>query len=956
VLAKYKYQLLLLLVVILCYCPLTFFQSTLLNDDIDVALSTKYFAGECLQNGMLPLWNPYQIWGFPAHTDLQYTNWNCEVLITGILFGYTYITMHLQFILYLFLAALGAFLLFRYLSNHARNSFYIACVYVLSGIVTAHIQSLVTILGIVWLPYVILYFLIWLKETTAKNTILLCVFSYLLLTLGYQAFTFMLLPPFVLLLLYELYSNYKHKDFNSIKRKLISGGGAIVLMAVLLSPVLVTQLQSKPFVARLNGMSVNDVMSNPFSPMGMLSFIDPLLTIGHDAWFNADLTMRNVFIGTLPLLLLLIAVVKKHKDSLDLILLGFAVFYLLGSFGDVIPVRKLMYHVLPGFNLFRFPSLLRVVTILLLLCYWAKNFNESVKMIYDNKRLRTVSLSLLAFVCMAIMIYCFYKLPAFTFFTITGESFNQRITHTNPLELCFYISVFQCIITVTALLMLHRPQSINEFKQKLAVFTLTELTVVVLVYGQFTAFTDLKPSTFQDNFPKLQKGFPFPTTDPLYISSSKFNTLEGFWKNTGAFKKQLITDDAWTSFYFINYDRLNLYTPDLKDSLLSYPFIYFSKPAHETVIKLPVDTSLTFIRNTFHPKNAQGNFTYTAYSPNKITLIADNNTNLILNLQQSYFTGWSVKIDGTEKPLVWNAGLLMSVELPAGLHTVEFNYQNKIFVYCLVASYSLLFLLIVILISLGSYSKSRKWLFLLVFIMFTALMVGLFFSRQNTPYDTQNNFSFNDPGKLKTFDFNSNAGIYSAWKQVQLSGSKNTIYSWQNYLNAPELLYYLGLNPDSLESTTAPLNGTINYRPYSYNSQSLLAVNFDSTYTDKSFIDTTGHNAYALQLNDLNPYTKLMKISAAEVSGHRVFGTVKLKRTAFSNATIVCHVKHSNGAEESFYFPLNKYVLDHSDWQTLPYYFNVKHHITPTDQVNMFLMNPSAHAVFIKNVEAVYFK
>jgi len=156
---KLKYPVYLLLVVLLCYWPLTFFQSSLLCDDIDVALPTKYFAGECYQNGLLPLWNPFQIWGYPAHADLQYTNWNIEVLTVGILKGYDYNTLQIIFIGYLFLAGLGMFYLSRYLSRHEPTAFFIACVYMLGGLTVAHVQSLVTILGIVWIPYVLLHFL-----------------------------------------------------------------------------------------------------------------------------------------------------------------------------------------------------------------------------------------------------------------------------------------------------------------------------------------------------------------------------------------------------------------------------------------------------------------------------------------------------------------------------------------------------------------------------------------------------------------------------------------------------------------------------------------------------------------------------------------------------------------------------------------------------------------------------
>ncbi len=952
-LAKYKYQLLLLLVVILCYFPLTFFQSTLLNDDIDVALSTKYFAGECFQQGLLPLWNPYQISGFPAHADLQYTNWNVEVLLTGILFGYNYVILHLQCIIYLFLAALGTFLLSRYLSKSARAAFYIACIYLLSGLVTAHMQSLVTILGLVWLPYVVLYFLLWLQNTDLKNTLLLCLFSYLLVTLGYQAFAFMVLPFFIVLFFTKIITHYKAKDYQSMKYKVLFGVIAVMVLLILLSPVLVTQLQSQPFVSRLNGMAVEDVMSNPFPPIGLISFINPLLTIGHDQWFNTDVTMRNVFIGTLPFLLVMMSLFKKNKTTLDIILLSFAFVYLLGSFGDATPIRQVMYYLLPGFKLFRFPSLLRVVAILFLLCYLALNFSKTIELFYDRKKLRLIIFSTVALVLIGISGFCFSKIEKFTFLTSTEQGFNQKIIHTNPLELVFYTSVIQLFLIVITYVFLHKEISISGFKRKTVVFSLIELTVIVLIYGQFTAFTNVKPQTFQGNFARLQRGFPFPSKDAINETKYKFNYIEGFWKNTGAFKKQLVNDDAWTSFYFMNYDRLTRDLPDLKDSLQSYPFIYFSVPQKEIPVKLPVDTSRSFIRTTFHPCNKEIPFQYTFFSPAKIAVTVNTPEDVILNLQQSYFTGWLVNVDGIQAPILWNAGLLMSVSIPKGAHSIEFTYQNPGFVTALIVSYSLLVCMIFLLIGVSQYSKNKKWMLALVFMAGTGTIVFLFYSHSlRSNCLVQNNFSFNDSTNKTLYDFNSKADAQLLHNFILTNRPKKITYQWTNFFNTPELLYYLGMNKDT--ALTA-LTGTISFTPFPSDEKKVITVNFDSTYTDKVFIDTTRQNGFSLALNELNPYSKLMELPARKITNHNVFGLITLKSNVFANATVVCHIKHADGVEESFYFPLNKYVLSNSRWQTIPYYFELKHKTKPTDSVNLFLINGTKHKVFIKTLTAVYF-
>lgn len=947
---KYKYQLYLLLVVFIAYIPLTCFQNTLVNDDIDVALSVKYFAGECFQNGYLPLWNPYQIWGFPAHADLQYTNWNLETLLTGIFLGYNYIILHVLFILYLFLAALGAFLLFRHLSKDARTGFYVACVYILSGLFIAHVQSLVTILGLVWLPYVLWSFLRWLQESTIKHSILLCLFSYLLMTLGYQAFVFMLIPPFVILFIQQFFLYYKAKKTAQIRQMIITGILSVIVLAVLLLPVLVTQFQAKSFVGRLNGMSVEEVMMNPFSPLSALSFINPVLTIGHDDWFNTELTMRNAFLGLIPLLLLVIALFKRHKSAVEIILLSFVTLYLLGSLGDVLPVRKLMYYLLPGFKLFRFPSLLRVVALLMLLCYGALNFNYALSWLQQQTKKRNAVLMSLLLLNLVVAILCFVKCEHLGFLRNGQQGVHQRIIHSDPWEIALYVSLGQCVLIALGWFLWNRAKNETDFFRKLALVTIAELTLVIWLYGQFTAFGTLKPKDLQANFAKMQSGFPFPSQDALSDTKYKFDHLQHFWKNTGAFKKQLFNEDAWTSFYFSNYDKLSSQLTDLKDSLQSYPFVYVSSPhTEELVADLPVDTSVSFIKQTFHVRNAKADFQYTAFSPQKIAMTVKAKKPLILNLQQSWYSGWIVKVDGTEKRVLWNAGLLMSVSVPPGLHSVSFEYSNPVFEKALAVSYTMLVVLIAAYLILSAMPRKRKQVLLLFFLACVLGVCALFFRRSPKQAKVKNGFTYDFATSTRYYDFNTTSDIASCIRSLRHVQPRNIRYSWSNYNNSPELLYALGINPSGSGQEVASMNSQISYQ-WPTKAKTVNHTLFDSTYADQTFIDTTRAHGYALMLNDTqNPYSRLITLNDSAIEDRDLYGFVTLKATRFSNPMVVSKIRHSDGTEEQFYFALNKYLLHTGAWEEVPYYFS-RHNRKPGDEISLFLMNANLNTVYIKEL------
>jgi hypothetical protein len=952
---RYKYQLCLLLVVFIAYIPLTCFQNTLLNDDIDVALSTKYFAGECFQNGSLPLWNPYQIWGFPAHADLQYTNWNLETLLTGILFGYNYIILHLLFILYLFLAALGAFLLFRHLSKDARTGFYVACVYVLSGLFTAHVQSLVTILGLVWLPYVLWSFLRWLQEPGLKHSILLCLFSYLLMTLGYQAFVFMLIPLFVILFIQQVFVYYQEKKTAAIRQLFITGILSVIVLVVLLLPVIVTQFQAKPFVGRLNGMSVEEVMMNPFSLLSALSFLNPVLTIGHDDWFKTELTMRNAFIGLIPLLLLVISLFKRRKSAVGIILLSLAALYLLGSLGDVIPVRKLMYHVLPGFKLFRFPSLMRVVAMLLLLSYLAINFRYCLAWLQEQAKKRNTVLVTLLLLNLAVTAVCFLKIKHLGSVRNGYQGIHERVVHADPWEIAFYVSFVQCVLIALLWFLWKRSNSENGFFRKLAAVTIAELMLVIWFYGQFTAFGTPKPNELQANFATMQRGFPFPSQDALNDTKYKFSHLKHFWKNTGAFKKQLFNDDAWTSFYFSNYDKLSSHLTDLKDSLQSYPLVYFSKAlTEERIAKIPVDTSGRLIRNSFHVRNAEANYQYTVFSPQKMEMTVKATAPVVLNLQQCWYSGWTVKVDGLEQAILWNAGLLMSVAVPQGLHSISFEYNNPLFEKALAVSYTMLVLLIVAYMILSALPRKRKQVLLLFFLACVLGICAIFFRRSPKQVEVKNGFTYDFATSTRYYDFNTKSEIASCIKSLRRSQARNIRYSWTNYYNSPELLYALGIDPSGIPQEQASINNQITYQ-WKAKAMQVNHTLFDSTYSDQAFIDTVGVNQYSLMLNDTqNPYSKLITLNAAAIEGRDLYGFVTLKAKRFSNPLIVCKTKHADGSEEQSYFALNTYLLNNNDWEQVPYYFKTQDQKTG-DIISLFLMNASPNAVYIKELKVECF-
>ncbi|MBS1634463.1 MAG: hypothetical protein JST26_00980 [Bacteroidetes bacterium] len=948
-LGKYKYQVYLLLVALICYWPLTFYQSTLLCDDIDVALPTKYFAGECYQNGILPLWNPFQIWGSPAHADLQYTNWSPEVMLVGTLFGYNYTVLHVLFLGYLFLAGLGMYLLARYLSKQERIAFWIACIYMLSGVITGHVQSLVTILGLVWIPYLILHFLRLLDKPNLVNTIRLCIFAYLALLLGYQAFAFMILPVFVVLFAQRCITYYRHQNMAAIKQLFLWSGVALFIMLLVLSPVLVTQWQSRPFVSRLNGMPLREVMSNPFPPAAMASVVNPLLTLGHDDFFQTDTTMRNLFFGIIPLMLLVVSFFKKGKTVFEWTLLIFAAIYLLGSFGDALPVRAWMYHLLPGFKLFRFPALLRVIVFVCLLCYLSLNMQDVVIRLFNRAGLRKILLLAGMLLCALIAVIAGIYTNAFQFFK-AADMFSHRVTRCSPFELALYMSVFQFLLLFLVFVVSNKVRLISRFINTLMLATCVELAVMITVYGQFTAFTDLKPAHFQDAFAIMPKKFPVPSQDAVMDNNDKFNDIHGFWRNTGCYKKQLSLGDEWTSYYFTNFDFIVNHLAYLRDSLNNYPFIYFSKlMASETAIALPVDTSARFITATFHHNNAKGSVHYKSYTPNAFCFECKTDTAAVLNLQQSYFSGWTATIDGKPAVFLWNAGLLMSVALSPGTHQVEFRFENPWFERSLLLSYALLLVLLLVLIFRSHLKAKHKYLYAMLVLGTVVCCVVVFHIHTfHGAGAVRNTVAFGQYA-ARDYDLGNKEGFRLLMEQKEeqkhVPGryGKGISYTWRNFYNAPELWYALGYTGAEY---SADLNGKLSFTPGKF--RRVFTEDFRTVPKEFVFHVVNQHLDTIREciLDRHNPYTQAREVPVSYIKD-AIYGSLWVSASQRAQPLVVCSVKHTDGNEEVLYYPLNKYLVYDSQTQKIPYYFNLKDKVQKDDVVKLFVMNDKDAQVLI---------
>jgi hypothetical protein len=95
---------------------IAFAVNPILYDMAEAYMPWRYFIGESLQAGWLPIWNPYSYMGYPVGYDPQGAAWYPTVWLIGYFGGFNFTTLSYEFCFHLLLGALGAYKLGRLFS------------------------------------------------------------------------------------------------------------------------------------------------------------------------------------------------------------------------------------------------------------------------------------------------------------------------------------------------------------------------------------------------------------------------------------------------------------------------------------------------------------------------------------------------------------------------------------------------------------------------------------------------------------------------------------------------------------------------------------------------------------------------------------------------------------------------------------------------------------------------
>ena len=312
----------------------------------------RYFMAESLRHGVLPLWNPYIHMGFPFLATLQ----------AGIFYPFSVLYYCLPFnaafnwflIVHYPLGGFFMYMLGRELLLSDEGAAGAGLVFAFSGYLSSVLHMPTTLTSVVWLPLVFLYFRRFLLENERKP-------KNLIITGALFGLMFLGGEPTILygtawiLLVYLAYESIGDR------RGLALGVGG--LAAALLIAAGFAAVQLLPFAelilhsVRAGGIPYKEAAKFSFSWHKMIDLLFPYFSaVSWYPWFDSG-WLKTTYLGLVPALLSL-AALAISRGRQRWLLAGALLLILLIIAGDrsPLPIYRLLYLFVPGFNLFRYPA------------------------------------------------------------------------------------------------------------------------------------------------------------------------------------------------------------------------------------------------------------------------------------------------------------------------------------------------------------------------------------------------------------------------------------------------------------------------------------------------------------------------------------------------------------------------------------------------------------------------
>ncbi|MBM3403741.1 MAG: YfhO family protein [Bacteroidetes bacterium] len=661
-------------------------QYCLKYDMIDIIYPWRYFASECLKNGLLPIWNPYQYLGYPIGADPA--SWYPVAWIIGFFHGYDIYAISFEFVLHIFLAGIGMYQLLRFLGHEARISLIIAMAYMMSGFMVGNAQHFSWVVSATWLPFILRYYLALGMQGNLLNVFRLSFFSFLFITGGYLAFAlilgYLLLTLYIFFLIRFLRNKNRTEALRYTALNLLTPALVVMLSAI----PLVAFSSILPFMDRGGGVTLAQAQFCPLSPQSLVSLISPFSVVRDMEFFDTDLSTSNFYLGLIPLVFVVMFLLTRPGKPLIILIFLFGLVCFLASLGRYLPVREWLYDYVPMMNMFRFSSIFRLFALTSFLVAAGFTMNEYVKE-ERSKKSKPLLILIIALIVLtgSLVVWQYlahpFSLPSF----FRNELLVFSISSTRHQHL-----VFQGLIQVTVLMVilwLYLAYREKTFHRVLLWIVLADLTIATWLNTPYTVYyREFKTGPVKEFSRSFPQGFPIPSMRPLNQVRDEGNGFGPLWRNMHMFRKD-IAPDGINPYVFKSQQMLMDTFPNIYRALLVNPPVYIAgRLIPEDSMKFFNNLSLLPSRSVFLPGNMLHEIPVTpaaaepgdsvwfaSFNPGGMVIKTRYQEAGMVVILQNHFPGWKATVDNRPANIMKVNTSFMGISVPAGDHEIRLEMK-----------------------------------------------------------------------------------------------------------------------------------------------------------------------------------------------------------------------------------------------------------------------------------------
>ncbi|GEM_PF-1812549 len=331
------------------------------SDGLDLNVPLKANLGRALSAFHLPLWTSRLFCGYPllgeGQTGMFYP-FNAIFSLLGPLWCFNGLIM-----LHFLIAGLGMYCYSRHRDLTPCTSAFTGIVFAFSSFHVLHARQLNLLEAVTWAPWL---FFFGERHIRARRPADLMLWSLILSfqwLCGHPAITYLVLLGLVSLYILAWIRDIREKNRGYLYFFPLCFLGGTFLSGGLAALQIIPTLELIPLSLR-STLSLQGATKYPFKPLDLMYLFSPFFqgNPGRATYLPEMINTAGVFwenciyLGIVPVILAILSLLWLHNDGRVRLYASVVTLSAIIAFGTMTPLYSLLWRIIPGFHLFRFPS------------------------------------------------------------------------------------------------------------------------------------------------------------------------------------------------------------------------------------------------------------------------------------------------------------------------------------------------------------------------------------------------------------------------------------------------------------------------------------------------------------------------------------------------------------------------------------------------------------------------